>query len=79
MTPIKHKLDTNPDHLTMVTLNQLMIGCKNRKRKVPKAKEDCAESVLQVMVEFDEVSRPDVLDFDANDMYNNFRTVLPSS
>lgn len=79
MTLIKYRLDYSPDDLTMVTLNQLMVGGENRKRKVPKAKEDSVESVLQVMVEFDEVARADVLDFDANDLYNNFRTVLPSS
>ena len=78
-TPIKYRFDYDPDALTYVTLNQLMVGGENRKRKVPKAKEDSVESVLQVMVEFDEIAKPEVLDFDANDLYNNFRSVLPSS
>ena len=78
-TPIKYKLDYNPDELIQVTLSQLMVGGENRKRKVPKAKENSIESVLQVMIEFDEVSRAEVLDFDGADLYNNFRSVLPAS
>ena len=78
-TPIKYKRDYDPDELIQVTLSQQMVGGENRKRKVPKAKEDSIESVLQVMIEFDEVSKPEVLDFDGNDLYNNFRSVLPAS
>ena len=72
ITPIKYKLDYNADSLSEVTLSQQMIGGEICKRKVPKAKEDSIESILQVMIGFDEVARPEVLDFDAADYYANF-------
>ena len=78
VTPIKYRMDYDPDELTLVTLSQRMVGGEIRKRKVPKAKEDSIESILQVMVEFDEVAQATVLDFDGNDYYNNFRMVLPA-
>ena len=78
VTPIKYRIDYEPDELVQVTLTQRMVGGEIRKRKVPKAKEDSIESILQVMVEFDEVAQPTVLDFDGNDLYNNFRMVLPA-
>ena len=78
VSPIVYKPDYNPDDLTEVTLSQRMVGGEIRKRKVPKAKEDSVESVLQVMLEFDEVALLEVLDFDGPDHYNNFRMVLLS-
>ena len=78
ITPIKYCMDYDPDELVLVTLSQRMVGGEVRKRKVPRAKEDSIESILQVMVEFDEVAQATVLDFDGNDYYNNFRMVLPA-
>ena len=79
ITPIKYCMDYDPDELILVTLSQRMVGGEVPKRKVPKAKEDSIESILQVIVEFDEVAQPTVLDFDGNDYYNNFRMVLSAT
>ena len=72
ITPIKYRMDYDPDELVLVTLSQQMVGGQVCKRKVPRAKEDSVESILQVIVEFDEVAQATVLDFNGNDYYNNF-------
>ena len=76
-TPIEYSMDFKPEDSPMVTVVQHMANNTTLKRKVPMAQADSVESVLLAMVEFDEAAL--ALVFDPDDLYTNFRLILPST
>ena len=70
-------MDFKPEESPMVTMVQHMANNTTLKRKVPMAQSNSIESVLFAMVEFDEAAI--ALVFDAEDLYTNFRLILPST
>ena len=76
-TPIEYTMDFKADDSPVVTMVQHMANNTTLKRKVPMAQNNSIESVLFAMVEFDEAAL--ALVFDADDLYMNFRLILPST
>ena len=76
LTPIVYQMDYKPEELTTVTFRQNLQDNNQLRRTVPVASAKSIESVLHVMVEFDEAAID--LIFDAEDLYTNFRLILPA-
>ena len=76
-TPIEYVMDFKPEDSPVVTMVYHMANNTPLKRKVPMAQNNSIESVLFALVEFDEAAL--ALVFDAEDLYTNFRLILPST
>ena len=76
-SPIEYTMDFKPEDSPVVTMVQHMANNTTLRRKVPMAQNNSVESVLLAMVEFDEAAL--ALVFDPDDLYTNFRLILPST